>query len=302
MIRYQKLGYVALNVSDMDKSCTFYEKIVGLQLVERVKDGPAFFRCSRDHHNLVLYPSERPGLKRVGLEVENPEALEQAFEHFTKAGLNPKELNKNEQKMLAQGKTFRFKDPNSCITFEFYSDITQMATEYKHTVTKIARLGHVVVKVPEFEKTIKFLKEVMNFKTSDYLSESIEFLRVFPNSYHHSFAVARAAEHQFHHVNFMVTDIDDIGIARNRMINNGVTITNGPGRHQPSGSIFLYYLDPDELTIEYSFGMEEFPEEGARKAKMLERNRLTLDLWGGKPDPRNCAFGYIEGAESKVQV
>ncbi len=37
MIRYKKLGYVVLSVTDLDKSVDFYENIVGLQFVERDK-------------------------------------------------------------------------------------------------------------------------------------------------------------------------------------------------------------------------------------------------------------------------
>ena len=68
-----------------------------------------------------------------------------------------------------------------------------------------------------------------------------------------------------HHVNFMVTEVDDIGRGISRFNKAQVPIVNGPGRHPPSGSMFLYYLDPDGMTVEYSFGMEEFPAEGARK-------------------------------------
>ncbi|MDQ1002177.1 2,3-dihydroxy-p-cumate/2,3-dihydroxybenzoate 3,4-dioxygenase [Neobacillus niacini] len=301
MIRYQKLGYVALNVTDIDQSRDFYENIVGLKLVEQSENGPVFFRCSRDHHNLVLYPSSTPGLKRVGLEVEDPEQLEIAYNHFKNVGLDPKFLDKEEQRALRQGKTFRIHDPNTQITFEFYSDITQMATEFQPTHTNIARLGHVVIKVPEFEKCLEFLTEVMNFKVSDYHDETLAWMRVFPNPYHHTFAIARGERHQLHHINFMVSDIDDVGRGRNRLIENEVPITFGPGRHGPSGSIFLYFQDPDNLTVEYSFEMEEFPEEKPRKAKLLERHPKTTDQWGGKPDPKFASFGYIEGAVEEVK-
>jgi 2,3-dihydroxy-p-cumate/2,3-dihydroxybenzoate 3,4-dioxygenase len=45
-----------------------------------------------------------------------------------------------------------------------------------------------------------------------------------------------------------------------RMKKKQVPIVFGPGRHPPSGSVFLYFLEPDGMTLEYSFGMEEFPE------------------------------------------
>ena len=44
MIRYRKLGYVELNVSDLDRSETFYRDIVGLQHVGKRADGAVLFR------------------------------------------------------------------------------------------------------------------------------------------------------------------------------------------------------------------------------------------------------------------
>ena len=41
----------------------------------------------------------------------------------------------------------------------------------------------------------------------------------------------------------------------------GVPIASGPRRHPPSDRMFLCYLDPDGITVEYGFGMEELPAE-----------------------------------------
>ena len=62
--RYEKLGYAALNVTSLERSVPFYRDLMGLDLVE-LKDDVAYLRCSADHHNLVLYRSDSPGLKRV---------------------------------------------------------------------------------------------------------------------------------------------------------------------------------------------------------------------------------------------
>ena len=90
----------------------------------------------------------------------------------------------------------------------------------------------------------------------------------------------------FHHINFMVSDIDDIGQAMNRMRAAGTPIVFGPGRHLPSTSIFLYFLDPDGNTCEFSFGMELFKEAGARPPRELEHKPEVMDTWGSRPDPR----------------
>src|SRR5690554_3570157 len=117
MIRYKKLGYIALNVSDIERSTQFYRDMVGLHhesgdqpklqdvtdmakgptvdsSESRKSDDPVFFRYDRQHHQIALYPSKEPGLKRVGMELESEEQLEIAFEILTKAGVNPQEVDK----------------------------------------------------------------------------------------------------------------------------------------------------------------------------------------------------------------
>jgi 2,3-dihydroxy-p-cumate/2,3-dihydroxybenzoate 3,4-dioxygenase len=80
------------------------------------------------------------------------------------------------------------------------------------------------------------------------------------------------------------------------MTKAGVKIAFGIGRHPPSGSVFLYFFDPDGMTVEYSFGMEEFPELGAREPRMLEPVPESLDTWGAVPDPMFGKRGIIEAA------
>jgi 2,3-dihydroxy-p-cumate/2,3-dihydroxybenzoate 3,4-dioxygenase len=302
MIRYSKLGYIALNVSDLEKSCDFYGRLLGLERVESDVPNTAFFRSSRDHHNLVLTQGSNPGLNRIGLELETPEMVDESFEYFARLGLNPDVVSLQELDILKQARTFRVVDPIG-ITYEFYSDMAQMPLEYEPTVAEIQKLGHVVLKTPDVEKAIKFYNEVFNFVVSDYFGgtgsseKAGAWFRCFPVPYHHSFAVFQGEETAFHHLNFMVSTIDDIGKAVNRFKQNGVTIAMGPGRHAPSGAIFLYVLDPDGFTVEYSFGMEEFTEVNPRKPKYLAVEPETIDLWGGQTaDHRMASLGVIESA------
>ena len=122
-------------------------------------------------------------------------------------------------------------------------------------------------------------------------------MRCHPSPYHHGVALIKAAAPQLHHVNFMVSEVDDIGRAIARFAKNGVRVVYGPGRHPPSGSVFLYFLEPDGLTLEYSFGMEEFPELEARRPRLFEPIRDSYDYWASFRDlERYAAVGAIERA------
>ncbi len=293
--RYRKIGYVALNVTDLARSVPYYTDIVGLDLSAQSDGGPVFLRCGRDHHNIVLYQAAEPGLKRVAFELATSADLAEARLHIEGLGLAVVPIDADELHVLQQQDGFRFEEPNSSLVFEFYTKMLQMALPFQARLTKIIGLGHLVLSLEKYDEAIAFLTERLGFRVSDYVHGRFAFMRCHPNPLHHSLAVARSnGGNRLHHVNFMVADVDDIGIAMNRMLRNKVEIVFGPGRHQPSTSIFLYFLDPDGLTLEYSFGMEEITDETHREPRMLEPRPEALDMWGGLPAPNFGKVGKIE--------
>jgi 2,3-dihydroxy-p-cumate/2,3-dihydroxybenzoate 3,4-dioxygenase len=296
--RYKKLGYVALNVTDLDRSTAFYRDLVGLDVSDCVAGKMSFLRCSRDHHNLVLCKAPEPGLKRVGFELERAADLDAARAHLAKLGIAARDVPEEERRLLKQAQALRFVVPACGATFELYTGITYMAAPFAPRLAHIERIGHVVVGVEKLDETLAFLVDKLGFRISDFVDGFAAFLRCHPNPYHHTLALVRSNGNHLHHVNFMVRDIDDVGRAFHRMQESQVEIVFGPGRHQPSESIFLYYLDPDGMTVEYSFGMEEFPEQGAREPRVLEPRPESLDSWGGKPSPRFGKIGRIESVAS----
>lgn len=293
--RYKKLGYVALNVSNIGRSVDFYERLWGLQSNGQHEHGPHFLRCSEDHHNVVLYQGV-PGLKRIGWQLESERDIDIQAEALKKYGLPVEEVDIKEAAALRQGRTIRFIDPFTRATHEYYAEIESGNVPWAQAVAKIQRLGHVALKTTRYEEALRFYQEVLNFRISDRINGRVTFLRCWPNPYHHSLALTNSSGGSaLHHVNFMVSEIDDVGKGMWRFQNNNVPIVWGPGRHPPSGSVFLYVLDPDGLTVEYSYGMECFPEEGGREHRILPPVLAESgDFWGAPMDRRYGAIGEIE--------
>lgn len=291
--RYKKLGYAALNVTDIHRSVAFYRDIVGLEVVHQ-DAGIAYLRCSRDHHNLILYQAEQHGLKRVAFEMEQESDVLAAFRHLDQLGMSPVWLKKEEMRDLKQGLSFRVREKHSGLLFELFVGNLYLSRAYTPTVAKIERLGHVVIGSENFEASRDSLVQNFGFRISDLIEGRIAFMRCHPNPFHHTFAVGPASNSHFHHVNFMVKDIDDIGKAIYRIRKNDVKVVFGPGRHPPSESVFFYFLDPDGMTVEYSFGMEEFSEQGPRPPRYMEPVAESLDVWGAVPDGQFGRSGPIE--------
>lgn len=297
--RYRRLAYVALDVTDLEASRRFYGDLLGLQAAGSSASGEYFYRCSSRHHDLVLRQAPEAGLRRLGWQMETAADLSALREHLAgPLGLLVHDLPRADCEALGLGTTFRVSEPNTGATFEYFCEFGEADTAYQPTVTKIARLGHVVLQTEQHATTERYFREALNFRVSDRIEEAVTFMRCFPNPLHHSLGLSNGGRNGLHHVNFMVTDIDDIGRALYRMRAAGVPIVFGPGRHPPSESIFLYFLDPDGLTVEYSFGMEEFPEANPREPRLLPKTLQSIDYWGAVPAPDFGAKGALAPLEA----
>ena len=280
--RYAKLGYVAINVTDIAKSRHFYETLWGLSVTGTGPAGEVFLRCSNDHHNIILYPADHVGLRRIGWQMEDDVALETMAALLAELDLAPAEVSQDEIDVLHQERSIRFVEPHTGATMEVYAR-QKGDYPFEPTVARIQRLGHVVLMTDRYEEAIPFFLDTLNFRSSDAIGTRITFMRCFPNPFHHSFGLGNGKANGLHHINFMVSEIDDIGKGLWRFQNEGVEIVYGPGRHPPSNSVFLYANDPDGLTVEYSYGMEEFPEEDPRPPRLLPMDQSSSDTWGAPP-------------------
>jgi len=297
--RYRKLGYVALNVTDVERTSDYAANLVGLEPSGTGPSGERFFRIGPDHHSLALYKAKEPGYKRSGWELEDEENVERAFAHFQGLGLKPEWVPQEERAVLgiSLAPAFRVREPTSGAMMEYYSKMMQKSAPLKTSLTRFERLGHVVINVEDCRKTADYVTKNMGFLVSDYCGDLLAALcRAFPNPAHHSLGLiqSRVGNAHFGHVNFTVTDIDDVGRMYHRLQKNNVTITCGMGRHPQCGAIFVYFQDPDNMTWEFSFGMEMFPEHGAREPRYTSVEPDDFDLWGAMPTKDFNANGAIE--------
>jgi len=293
-IRYDRLGYARLHVSNLEATTRFYVDRVGLE-AGGGEGGEVWLRCSDKPYDLILGQGPEPGLAAVGFELPDSAEMDRAFAHVAARGHAPAWSDAEHCARYNVARSFMFRCPDTAQRIEFYCGQAKAATAYEPTLARIARLGHVVLNVASYARAHRFWVDDLGFAISDHVPGRIAFLRCWPNALHHSFALLQGESDGLNHINFMVTDIDDIGRAMNRMKKADVPIVFGPGRHLPSTSIFLYFLDPDGMTVEYSFGMEEIAATDGRAPRALEPKPEVLDTWGSLPDPRFGKGGIIVG-------
>lgn len=284
--RYRQLGYIVLNVTDPEKSAHFAEKVFGLEPMGAAGD-LRFFRAGPGHHDVVMQPAKEAAFARAAWELETEADLDRAFNHYVKLGLDPKWIGDNEAATLRLERAFRIVEPVLRTTVEYYAKMAQYAVPRRNRLTKFQGGKHYGLAIDDCRTVTQYMVENMGFLVSDYTEGWVgSLLRCFPNPNHHSFAPLQipSARTGFHHVAFMVEEIDDIGRLFNRAKLHDVKVQFGIGRHPTSGSMHLYLYDPDFFVWEYTLGMEQFPEFGAREPRRMAADRENFDLWQAVPD------------------
>jgi 2,3-dihydroxy-p-cumate/2,3-dihydroxybenzoate 3,4-dioxygenase len=296
--RHRKLGYVALNVTDVERTTAFATRTIGLEDNGKGPAGERFLSCSREHHDVVLYHSKEPGFVRAAWEMETPDDVERAFAHFTSLGLKVKPLAQQQKDILGLGvwPAFRLREPTTGICFEYYTRMLVRSRARPAQITNFRMLGHFGINVPNVREATEYAVANLGIAVSDVLGDYVgTLLRAWPNPNHHSLAYlpAKGGRKQLNHIAFMVDSIDDIGKLFNRIEAHGEKRAFGIGRHPTSGSIHLYVFDPDMLVWEYTLGMEQFPEMGAREPRYMSPAPEDYDLWGAVPKPGFGGSGTV---------
>lgn len=70
--RLNKIGHIALHVTDLVRSARFYTQVLGFKISDVYGDdmmpgGAVFLRCNADHHGIALFPATKEQLAGAGL-------------------------------------------------------------------------------------------------------------------------------------------------------------------------------------------------------------------------------------------
>ena len=290
MLRYRRLSRVALNVTDLDLSRAFYAALPGLEPSTSTRHGSASFHVGSDGTLLELAQASAPGLKRFGFEMESGAALDALAASLAHAGV----------KFSQSPDAIAMIEPYTSAAVDFFSRASDVPGGMADSTGAIAGFGHLVLRTPHYREAVVFWREVLGFRLSDEIDGRISLLRCFPNPFHHSLGIASGKRAMFHHLNFRAGGEAAIEAAAGTLGEAGARIASGPGTHAPTGNRFIYFFDPDGLTLEISTVTELFREGSERPARILPDRPESFAVGNTPRHERMFAVGEIQkaGAES----
>jgi catechol 2,3-dioxygenase len=134
---------------------------------------------------------------------------------------------------------------------------------------QVGKLGHVVLRVTDLEKSLRFYTQILGFQVSDVYPEEMmpggmAFLRC--NSDHHCLALVgaapgQAANKELHHVAFEVPTLDQVIRARDHLRAHRVPI-DFEGRRRAGCQVAVEFRDPDNHSLEIYWGVDQVGTDG----------------------------------------
>jgi 2,3-dihydroxy-p-cumate/2,3-dihydroxybenzoate 3,4-dioxygenase len=279
MITLTDIAYVRSGVADLDTAARFATEIVGLERAAPTEIGVAHLRADHRHHCLALVEGPS-GVISSGFSVADSDALAAAETELERSGIAVRRGSAEEARSRRVREFVAFDDPfgNRLELVSQQENITRPVAFTRPA--GITEFGHLCLDAPDVHEAYRFWSTRFNARVSDWIGDGACLMRIDP--VHHKLAVFRGDQPGLCHMNFQVSSIDDVFRSWHFLLEHGVEIEMGPGRHPQSTAIFLYFLGPEGFTYEYSFGVRRIEDEAAWRPRTFDPDEAgSIDMWLG---------------------
>ncbi|MGY4857328.1 VOC family protein [Cryobacterium sp. AP23] len=263
------LSFVTITSPDVEASVRFYEDHVGLSVVDRL-DGAVYLRCWGDYYkySVVIVRGDAPSLVTMAWRTSSPEALREAADRVEAAGIVGEWTD-----VPGLGLTYSFVGPwghNLTLHWDVErhvaaAGVDSIYPDRPQRRSKVAgaprQLDHVTIAASDVDAFVTWYRDVLGFRIMARTLLDEAPLSVFSvlttNEKSHDLGVVLDGSSQpgrFNHFAFWVDTREELLIAADTLLENGVPIEYGPSVHGIGEQSFLYYREPSSLRIEINTG------------------------------------------------
>ncbi len=292
------LGHLELLTPKPEESLRFFVQVMGM--TESGRQGDSVYLHAYDdyeRHSLKLTASKLPGLGHVAYRTRSPQALERRVAALTGSGF---EIGWTDGD-LAHGPAFLCQDPDGHrieLYFEtqWYQAPPELRPALKNQAQKfparginVRRLDHWNGLAVDVKANREFFEKFLGFRLTEQIvmddgSEAGMWMTCTNKSY--DFAYTRdhtGTKGRFHHVTYAVNSREEVLLAADICLENGVYIETGPHKHAIQQTFFLYVYEPGGNRVEIAnAGARLILAPDWRPIRWCETERKKGQAWGLK--------------------
>lgn len=257
-----KLGYVALQSCDIEKSIVFFRDVIGLEVTD-VIDGTYYLRAWGDfqHHTLSITSGAVGKVQYIAFRTKERAHVAQFKQQLQQKDIAVTDYPKGTTPGI--GDSIRFQAASGH-NIELYYDVDQVEVEeqrrsvlknqtYKSWAKGISprRIDHVNIHTSAPENSAyQFFVDDLGFRINECIEQQdgqllAGWMSVTPLV--HDVALVKHEQLEttarFHHISYWLDSAGDLMRAADILREQGLSFI-GPGKHSISQAIYLYVIDP----------------------------------------------------------
>ena len=234
MINLLDIRFVRLATRNVAATTDYAIKILGLELV-RKEGGFTYLRGDDRDHTIVYYEGD-PRETTVAFEVGTADELEAAGATLDELKLGARRGRRDEAEQRRVNDFVAFKDPSGN-NIELVLRPHHCGRRYfPSRDAGITSFSHIGLRTTDPVRDEAFWTKVCNARVSDRIGAA-PLLRI--DEVHHKIALFPSTYPGVQHINHQVESIDDVMRAWYFLLEQGVKIVFGPGRHPTSSAMLL---------------------------------------------------------------
>lgn len=269
-----ELGYVGLDVSNLDAWKSFATEVVGMECVGGNEDDRAYLRMDAWHHRIVLHRSERDDLAYVGWRVADEDSLDAIAKRLQEGGYEFRvgtEAEADERRVMGLLKTV---SPGGIPTEIFWGP--QVDTHlpfhpgrrmFGRFRTGEAGLGHIAVREPDGAAAFRFYR-LLGFKGNRQYKVTLpngivaKPFFLYCNDRQHSLQFELGPmDTRINHLAIEYADLNDVGYASDIVRKRGIDVALDIGKHSNDQAVSFYAANPSKWLWELSWGCRQAPAQ-----------------------------------------
>lgn len=260
------IAHVELLTPKLEDSVGFFSEIMGMSISDEKGDS-VYLRAYDDyeHHTLKLTAHTHADLGHYAWRLRSPEILERKAKAIEATGQGVGWTDGD----LGHGRSYQFRMPSGQLT-EIYFETKKYqsgeddASALKNTASKfpgrgmnVRRLDHMNLLAPDVGAFQDYQLNTLGGRlTETIISDEERVLGAWFSVNSKSYDLAVTEDHlpgatgRFHHVTYAVNSREEVLIAADIALENGIHIETGPHKHAIQQTFFLYLYEPGGHRVE----------------------------------------------------
>ena len=298
-----QLGYVHLRVTSLSDWERF-GRAIGIQCVRRESshDREMLLRIDERDYRLWLVADETDSLGAVGWEVASAEAFLNVVNSAREWGTGVEECDPSYALERRYEHIARLRDPAGMpLEIAFAPLVGPDRFERSRPISGFKAdnlgLGHLFAYVPDIREMEEFYKNVLGFRTSDYITwpeADIDAVFLRCNPRHHSVAFAESSSappHHLEHIMLETYEIDDLGLSVDALQRGNFPLGTSLGRHINDRMLSFYASTPSGFWLEYGCDAVSVENDDTWEIKRYSNGHTWGHAMDDELKPRLLPFG-----------